>query len=155
MTQPDRSLPLNRSTHPSASLARPDPATTRASATANTRANMRAGLRAGGCRWDRGKPGGGNWPMTDGDALYRAILDAPDDDAPRLVWADWLDEHGEADRAAFVRCQCEWTRLVPGHPRYGELLAAWQALEERHRDRWTAGLGEAGRFCGFWRGLPD
>jgi uncharacterized protein (TIGR02996 family) len=25
--------------------------------------------------------------------LLRAILDAPEDDAPRLVYADWLDEH--------------------------------------------------------------
>jgi uncharacterized protein (TIGR02996 family) len=93
--------------------------------------------------------------MTDGDALYRAILDNPDDDAPRLVWADWLDEHGDPDRAAFIRLQCEWTRLVPGHPRYSRLLAAWRALEDRHRARWTADLGDAGRFCGFWRGLPD
>lgn len=26
--------------------------------------------------------------------FLRAILDAPDDDAPRLAFADWLDEHG-------------------------------------------------------------
>jgi uncharacterized protein (TIGR02996 family) len=30
---------------------------------------------------------------SDGDNLLRAILDAPEDDAPRLVYADWLDEH--------------------------------------------------------------
>ena len=28
-----------------------------------------------------------------------AISDAPDDDTPRLVYADWLDERDEADRA--------------------------------------------------------
>ncbi len=27
------------------------------------------------------------------------ILEHPDDDTPRLVFADWLDDHGEADRA--------------------------------------------------------
>jgi uncharacterized protein (TIGR02996 family) len=31
--------------------------------------------------------------MTDGDALYSAIMAAPADQAPRLVYADWLDEH--------------------------------------------------------------
>jgi uncharacterized protein (TIGR02996 family) len=93
--------------------------------------------------------------MTDGNALYRAILANPDDDAPRLVRADWLDEQGDPDRAAFVRYQCEWARLVPGHPRYRELLGLWQVLERRHRDGWTADLGDAGRYCGFWRGLPD
>lgn len=30
---------------------------------------------------------------TDADFL-RAILAAPDDDAPRLIYADWLDENG-------------------------------------------------------------
>jgi len=93
--------------------------------------------------------------MTDGDALYQAILDAPDDDAPRLVWADWLDEHGDPDRAAFVRLQCQWAALDPGDPRMDELWERWSGLLERNRDRWTVGLGDYARNCGFWRGLPD
>lgn len=36
-------------------------------------------------------------------ALLAAVLESPDDDAPRLVYADWLEEAGEADRAAFIR----------------------------------------------------
>lgn len=44
-------------------------------------------------------------------ALLRAICAAPDDDTPRLVAADWLDEHGDADRAAFIRIQVELARL--------------------------------------------
>jgi uncharacterized protein (TIGR02996 family) len=28
------------------------------------------------------------------DDFLRAICESPDDDAPRLVFADWLDEHG-------------------------------------------------------------
>ncbi|HVK09838.1 MAG TPA: TIGR02996 domain-containing protein [Gemmataceae bacterium] len=43
--------------------------------------------------------------MTDYGALLRAVLEAPPDDAPRLVLADWLDEHGRADRAEFIRRQ--------------------------------------------------
>jgi uncharacterized protein (TIGR02996 family) len=93
--------------------------------------------------------------MTDGDALYRAIMDAPDDDAPRLVWADWLDEHGDPDRAAFVRLQCQWAALDPGDPRMDQLWERWSGLLERNRDRWTAGLGDYARNCRFWRGLPD
>jgi len=34
-----------------------------------------------------------------------AILAAPDDDTPRLVLADWIDEQGEAARAEFIRLQ--------------------------------------------------
>jgi uncharacterized protein (TIGR02996 family) len=37
--------------------------------------------------------------MTDGDHLYRAILAHPDEDTPRLAYADWLDEN-----AGPVRC---------------------------------------------------
>jgi serine/threonine-protein kinase len=44
--------------------------------------------------------------MSDDDAFLRAIADAPDDDAPRLVYADWLDEHGQPDRAEFIRLLC-------------------------------------------------
>jgi uncharacterized protein (TIGR02996 family) len=39
-------------------------------------------------------------------SLLAAILEAPDDDAPRLVYADWLEEQGDADRAEFIRLQC-------------------------------------------------
>jgi uncharacterized protein (TIGR02996 family) len=30
-------------------------------------------------------------------AFLRDIIDNPEDDTPRLVFADWLDEHGDAD----------------------------------------------------------
>lgn len=40
-------------------------------------------------------------------ALVRAVCESPGDDTPRLVFADWLDDHGESDRAEFVRAQVE------------------------------------------------
>lgn len=50
--------------------------------------------------------------MTDEKAFLAAIKASPADDLPRLVFADWLDEHGQDERAAFIRCQCggeKWT----------------------------------------------
>jgi uncharacterized protein (TIGR02996 family) len=44
--------------------------------------------------------------MTDHDTFLRAILAAPTDDAPRLVYADWLEESARTARAAFIRVQC-------------------------------------------------
>ena len=44
--------------------------------------------------------------MTERHAFLRAIKDHPDDDTPRLVFADWLDEHGEPERAAELRHAC-------------------------------------------------
>ena len=35
--------------------------------------------------------------------LLRVILETPADDVPRLIFADWLEEHGEAERAKFIR----------------------------------------------------
>lgn len=42
----------------------------------------------------------------DAQAIYRTILDAPLDDAPRLILADWLDEQGESERAEYLRLAC-------------------------------------------------
>ncbi|AMV29996.1 hypothetical protein VT84_36725 [Gemmata sp. SH-PL17] len=49
--------------------------------------------------------------MNDRDALLAAILAQPDEDTPRLIYADWLDENGEPDRAEFIRLQCRLPHL--------------------------------------------
>lgn len=68
--------------------------------------------------------------MTDADRFLATIIAAPDDDVPRLVFADWLEEHGDVDRAEFIRLQiAEAQTQIPGSPRTRELL-------ERNRKRW-------------------
>jgi uncharacterized protein (TIGR02996 family) len=42
-------------------------------------------------------------PTTDEDALIAGIETAPFDDAPRLIYADWLQERGEEAKADYVR----------------------------------------------------
>lgn len=42
-------------------------------------------------------------PLTDENALLAAIIAHPSEDTPRLVFADWLDEHDQPERAAFIR----------------------------------------------------
>src|ERR1700722_16038580 len=49
---------------------------------------------------------------TDGDALYRAVAANLDDDTPRLIYADWLDENGLNDRAVFIRLRINSARGV-------------------------------------------
>jgi uncharacterized protein (TIGR02996 family) len=79
--------------------------------------------------------------MTDGYALLRAIEADPDDDTPRLVYADWLDEHAESDadraRAELIRVQCELARTPPGD-RKAELAAREYRLLSEHRKEWAA-----------------
>jgi uncharacterized protein (TIGR02996 family) len=45
-------------------------------------------------------------------ALLAGIAANPDNDLRRLVFADWLEEHGEAARAEFIRLQIEGRRIT-------------------------------------------
>ncbi len=69
-------------------------------------------------------------------AFLNAIIAAPDDDVPRLVYADWLDEHDEPARAEFIRVECELPHLEPGHPRRSKLMARHDLLSKAYRQDW-------------------
>ena len=63
--------------------------------------------------------------MDDADereAFLNAIFESPDDDLPRLVFADWLDERGESDWAELIRCQCQINPSPQMFERERELL---------------------------------
>jgi uncharacterized protein (TIGR02996 family) len=49
--------------------------------------------------------------MTEREQLLAAICENQDDTA-RLVFADWLQENGELDRAEFIRLQIEDLRAL-------------------------------------------
>jgi uncharacterized protein (TIGR02996 family) len=66
--------------------------------------------------------------MTDGDALYRAIVARPEDDTPRLVYADWLEENGREEEAEFTRLECRLEASTPDLPEYVELLERREEL---------------------------
>jgi uncharacterized protein (TIGR02996 family) len=96
--------------------------------------------------------------MSEREALFRAILEGPDDDAVRLVFADWLDENGdEADRkrAELIRLQCELANLPDDDPRYAELEARERRLVAEHAGAWLGPL--AGKLPGwrFQRGFVE
>jgi uncharacterized protein (TIGR02996 family) len=76
-----------------------------------------------------------NWwreaAMNEREALLRAVCDNPDDDTPRLVFADWLQENGDEARAEFIRAQIELLR----HDRY---TIPWFKCQTRARKRLAA-----------------
>jgi uncharacterized protein (TIGR02996 family) len=77
--------------------------------------------------------------MSDEAALYAAILAQPDEDTPRLVYADWLDEHGgEAGRARaeFIRLQIEDMREGLSERRRKVIRGRCAALEKEHGAEW-------------------
>ena len=67
------------------------------------------------------------------ESLYAAICANPRDDLPKLVFADWLDERGDAvDRAhaELIRIQCEWESNKAENQR---LVEPFQLNVEHHR----------------------
>lgn len=73
-------------------------------------------------------------------ALLDAIRDRPDDDAPRLIYADWIEEHGDTERAKFIRTQCALARLPYWHPEQQRLAKEATSLFKRNRRRWLVNL---------------
>jgi uncharacterized protein (TIGR02996 family) len=61
--------------------------------------------------------------MNERQRLVRAAAEQPGDDAPRLVLADWLEEHGEAGRGTFIRTGVELARMDEADDAYPETLA--------------------------------
>jgi uncharacterized protein (TIGR02996 family) len=51
--------------------------------------------------------------VTDLEALYRAVLARPEEDTPRLAYADEVEERGDQERAEFVRLACACEKYYP------------------------------------------
>jgi uncharacterized protein (TIGR02996 family) len=91
----------------------------------------------------------------DHSAFCQAILESPDEDAHRLVYADWLDDQGDAERAEFIRAQCERARLPTAHPRARTLASREAALLEKNRLGWATRIAELVNRFGFRRGFVE
>jgi uncharacterized protein (TIGR02996 family) len=78
--------------------------------------------------------------MSERDALLRRIIDEPDADAPRLVFADWCEENGEPDRAEFIRAQIQLEGMPEWEPERFDLEERSLDLLSAHWDEWTADL---------------
>ncbi len=76
--------------------------------------------------------------MTDHDALLHAIIEHSEEDTPRLVFADWLDEHADGFptpalarlRAAFIRDDIAMSQLDEFDP----LRLRWELIEKPRRE---------------------
>ncbi len=78
-------------------------------------------------------------------SLLAAILEHPDDDWPRLVAADFLEETGQADRAEFIRVQVALEPLRghghgAGNPHGGDCAFCYIVAREERRERELQGL---------------
>lgn len=96
--------------------------------------------------------------MTQHDAFLHAIRESPDDDAPRLVFADWLEERdqpGDAQRAEFIRVQCALAGAHVAGAQHHDFVDRERQLLHEHAATWLAPLeGLANRFI-FRRGFVE
>jgi uncharacterized protein (TIGR02996 family) len=96
--------------------------------------------------------------MSAEEVFLREIRDRQDDDAPRLIYADWLEEHGPpgaADRAAFIRLQCRAATLPVEDDARPELERQARLLLRKHRAHWLGPLGELVEDAQFRRGFVE
>jgi uncharacterized protein (TIGR02996 family) len=74
----------------------------------------------------------------DRDALLAAICARPDEDTPRLAFADWCDEHGHPERAEFIRLQFQTEQHAENTPERIDIDERAAALLGQNRAAWIA-----------------
>jgi uncharacterized protein (TIGR02996 family) len=74
--------------------------------------------------------------MDNDEAFLRAIADNPADNAPRLIYADWLDERGDS-RAEFLRVQSALGKQTPDKSTFRKLCKREQYLVGQLDSTWV------------------
>ncbi len=91
--------------------------------------------------------------MTTEAGFLAAIAAEPDDDTHRLIFADWLEEHDQPERAELIRVQCELEPVRDDHDN-ARPAALRQREEELLRRFWKPWCDErAAHFGGHSQGI--
>jgi len=77
-------------------------------------------------------------PMTEEDAFLRKLLEQPNSDLTRLVFADWLDEQGTPDSLA----KAEFLRLIADADYIGKFEERVKELAAQLDPHWLAVVGK-------------
>jgi len=96
-------------------------------------------------------------PLPDEQAaLLAAIAAEPDEDAPRLVYADWLQEHDDEEQATFIRdaVRLEWLSDYEDEKRQ-RVAAQLDAAVNRSGVEWLSELGVTGTALTYDRGMVE
>jgi uncharacterized protein (TIGR02996 family) len=91
--------------------------------------------------------------MSEEAALLNAIRAHPDEDTPRLVYADWLQENDRPERAEFIRLQCAIARLPDSAKEKAEKQTRATELLEENEKEWFDTLRSDFESCEIERGF--
>ena len=86
--------------------------------------------------------------------FIQEILEHPDDDAPRLIYADWLEDRGDP-RAEFIRIQCQLADPYDEEIDREELAWRLRRLEDEYEEQWADGIGQYVLSYTFRRGFIE
>jgi uncharacterized protein (TIGR02996 family) len=94
--------------------------------------------------------------MSSPQAFVADACDHPNDPGRRLVFADWCEENGDADRAEFIRAQIRLESMPGWDPERFDLEERSLDLLAGHRDEWIGDLPAWARRepVAFRCGLP-
>src|SRR6516225_4375149 len=76
------------------------------------------------------------------DPFIRAILADPENDAHRLIYADWLEERGDA-RGEYLRLECHLATLSQDDPQLDPLLIQFRELHSQIDPAWRAAVARS------------
>jgi uncharacterized protein (TIGR02996 family) len=96
--------------------------------------------------------------QTHAEAFLQAILQDPDDDTPRLIFADWLEEQGDplsSTRAEFIRVQCALAGGQAASRQRTSLERRQQQLLDEYGNEWARPVRRLARTWQFHRGFID
>ena len=87
--------------------------------------------------------------------FYDQIIEEPESDEARLIFADWLEEQGDFNRAEFIRVQCSVEHVPFWKPEWSELKAREKELWQANQQQWTEGINLKTINYRFRRGFVD
>lgn len=90
--------------------------------------------------------------MSDHDSFLAEIFANADDDAPRLVYADWLAEHGDP-RGEFIHLQIQRAALKHGSSQVRRLRKRELELLRENEDDWVGPFADLAERYEFRRGF--
>jgi uncharacterized protein (TIGR02996 family) len=96
--------------------------------------------------------------MSDEKALLATIWEHPNEDTPRLAYANWLQvssNPADVARAEFIRAQCDLARMDEDDPRFRPRRAAANALLKAWGRTWRTQVRGAVRRWPWHRGFPQ
>jgi uncharacterized protein (TIGR02996 family) len=85
--------------------------------------------------------------MTQAESLLAAVFAHPDDDGPRLVYADYLQQQGDP-RGEFIAIQCALARGGNDDRQQRKLERRQEELFQSHAKHWSAAVG-----IGYYPGI--